>query len=47
MNEKDIYEICKGENNTDILVEKIVNEAIERGSEDNISCIVVTFNNNK
>ena len=47
MKENDIYDICLGENSTDVIVEKIVNEAIERGSEDNISCIVVSFNHNK
>jgi len=43
---EDIYRITKQEKNTDIIVENIVNEAIEGGSEDNISCIVICLKNN-
>jgi serine/threonine protein phosphatase PrpC len=43
---EDVYQITKKEKNTDIIVENIVNEAIELGSEDNISCIVICLRNN-
>ena len=43
---EDIYRITKHEKNTDIIVENIVNEAIEKGSEDNISCIVICLKTN-
>ena len=43
----DVYKICKRDNNPDIIVESIVDEAIERGSEDNISCIVICLKEGK
>ena len=39
----DIYEICKSSKNVDSIVDRIITTALERGSEDNISCIVVAF----
>ena len=43
----DVYKICKRDNNPDIIVESIVDEAIEKGSEDNISCIVICLKEGK
>ena len=36
-----LLNICKRDQNPDIIVESIVDEAVERESEDNISCIVI------
>ena len=44
VNSDDVYNICEREYNCDVIVEKIVNLAIENGSQDNISCIVVALN---
>ena len=41
MKPEDIFKICKRDQNPDIIVESIVDEAVERESEDNISCIVI------
>ena len=41
MKPEDIYKICRRDQNPDVIVESIVDEAIERESEDNISCIVI------
>lgn len=39
----DVFNICKSEYNTDSIVDKIINDAVQKGSEDNISCIVISF----
>ena len=39
-----LFELSNGINNCKELCDIIVNEAINRGSEDNISCIVIGFN---
>ena len=41
MKPEDIYKICRRDQNPDVIVESIVDEAVERESEDNISCIVI------
>jgi len=43
VNANDVFNICENEKNTDTIVNKIVYMAIEKGSEDNISCIVISF----
>ena len=45
VNSQDIYNICEREYNCDVIVDKIVSLAIENGSQDNISCIVVSLTN--
>lgn len=40
---EDLFTLSKGETKPFYLVEKIVQEAIEKGSQDNISCIVVSL----
>ena len=47
MKPEDIFKICKRDQNPDIIVESIVDEAVERESEDNISCIVICLKEGK
>jgi protein phosphatase PTC1 len=43
MTPHDIYEICRYDKNPANIVDKIVDESISYGSEDNISCIVISL----
>lgn len=44
INESDIYKVCKDKKEPEMIAKKILQDSIDNGTTDNVSCIVISIN---